>query len=95
MFPHTCYRTPAHSCPKIITQMYKLLPDFRSQYSSSRHFVLKRMLSNHCNMPTRNQKFDKDLFMKLYTELVSLFQVIGNIPSLICYELLFNSFEGV
>ena len=95
MFPHTCYRSPAPSCPKIITQKVPTLTDIRSQYSSSQHFVLKRMLSNFCNIPIRNQKFDKNHFMKLYTELVSLFQAIGNIPSLICYELLFNSFEGV
>lgn len=82
--------------PKLLRKKFKLSPDFRSQYYSSQRFVLKRMLSNHCNIPTRNKKkIDKNYFMKLYTELVSLFQVIGNIPSLICYELLFNSFEGV
>jgi len=81
--------------PKLLRKKYKLLKDFRSQNSSSQHFVLKRMLRNHYNIPIRNQKFDKNRFMKLYTELVSLFQATWNMPSLIYYELLFNSFEGV
>jgi hypothetical protein len=81
--------------PKLLCKNYKLLTDFRSKYSSSQHFVLKRILRNLCTTPMWNQKFCKNHFMKLYTVLVSLFQAIRNMPSLIYYELLFNSFEGV